>query len=236
MNPVAGESVGNFSNSNVAGNCKIFYTHPFSQYLPEGSVGASNIDSGKRNVRTGAHSGWSGGGELGRRWRRDAYCGRYPEPASQQDHVGTLRQGPCSLDREPDSIRRPDAGREYALPDHQLTCVPDVCKDNSMRELNMPPRSERPKVWKYKTATYNEKLTSFDIVDSGYHDGKTTCRCHVCGSTGELLFGSRVTPETASGTIFEKYFDAGPGEPKGIFHWVCSSKCKDELRTALKLR
>ena len=50
VNPVAGESVGNFSNSNVAGNCKIYYTHPFSQYLPEGSVGARNIDSGNATL------------------------------------------------------------------------------------------------------------------------------------------------------------------------------------------
>ena len=46
VNPTAGEFVGNFSNSNVAGNCKIFYTHPFHQYLPDESVGANNIDSG----------------------------------------------------------------------------------------------------------------------------------------------------------------------------------------------
>ena len=72
VNPVAGEFVGNFSNSNVAGNCKIYYTHPFSQYLPEGSVGASNIDSG--NATSGqvltadgsAGATWedSGGGTL----------------------------------------------------------------------------------------------------------------------------------------------------------------------------
>ena len=46
VNPTAGEFVGNFSNSNVAGNCKIYYTHPFHQYLPDQSVGANNIDSG----------------------------------------------------------------------------------------------------------------------------------------------------------------------------------------------
>ena len=46
MNPTAGEFVGNFSNSNVAGNCKIYYTHPYHQYLPDESVGANNIDSG----------------------------------------------------------------------------------------------------------------------------------------------------------------------------------------------
>ena len=46
VNPTAGEFVGNFSNSNVAGNCKIYYTHPFHQYLPDESVGANNIDSG----------------------------------------------------------------------------------------------------------------------------------------------------------------------------------------------
>ena len=102
-----------------------------------------------------------------------------------------------------------------------------------MIELNMPPRSERPRVWKYKHCTYNEYLTSHDIVDSGYHDGKPTCRCFVCGEVGDLIVGERVTPETPSAIIFEKYEDSGPEEPKGIMHWVCSGKCKDELRSAL---
>ena len=61
VNPTAGEFVGNFSNSNVAGNCKIYYTHPFHQYLPDESVGANNIDSGNAVAGEVLRSDGSGG-------------------------------------------------------------------------------------------------------------------------------------------------------------------------------
>ena len=108
-----------------------------------------------------------------------------------------------------------------------------------MIQLNMPPRSERPKVVKRaKGGNLYEYLTSHDIVDSGLEKGKgrvrlPSIRCFVCEDIGDYKTGSDMTPGQESGIIFEKFFDAEPGEPHGILHWVCSRKCRDELSTEL---
>ena len=41
-----GSTLATFGAGSVAGNFKIYYAHPFSQYLPQRAVGAENLDGG----------------------------------------------------------------------------------------------------------------------------------------------------------------------------------------------
>ena len=122
VNPTAGEFVGNFSNSNVAGNCKIYYTHPFHQYLPDESVGANNIDSGNAVAGEVLRADGSGGAnfydlQLGTAAKRHRH--------GQRDVATLGTGGRFELDRvagpQPDGLRRPDARLEHGLLHNLLT-------------------------------------------------------------------------------------------------------------------